>query len=148
DYEGYKNLMKLSSIGCLEGFYYKPRVDKEVLRQYSGGLIALSGCLKGEVACLIAQEQYEMAESVVNTYKDIFGEENFYLEMQDHGIEGQKKVNDKLPDVAKKCGVGLVASNDCHYIYPNQSFVHEVLLCVQTATNLEDPKRMRFQTNE
>lgn len=148
DYEGYKNLIKLSTIGYLEGFYYRPRIDKEVLRKHSKGLIVLSGCLKSELAHLVTTNQYEQAERTLKDYLDIFGKENFFLEIQDHGIGEQKQYNKWLIDISKSYELDLVATNDCHYIDDKQAYIHEVLLCIQTATNLNDPKRMRFQTQE
>lgn len=148
DYTGYKNLIKLSSIGYLEGFYYKPRIDKEVLKQYRDGLIALSACLKSEFSHFVCNKEPQKAEESLREYLDIFGKENFFLELHNHGIPEQKEVNSWLLEMGKRYGVGLVATNDCHYIDSKEAFMHEVLLCIQTATNLSDPKRMRFQTNE
>lgn len=148
NYTGYKNLMKLSTIGYLEGFYYKPRIDKEVLKQYGEGLIALSACLKSELSHFVANDQYDKAEDTLKEYLDIFGRENYFLELHNHGIEEQKKYNSWLIDVSKKYKIDLVATNDCHYMDAEEAFMHEVLLCIQTATTLDDPKRMRFQTQE
>lgn len=145
---GYKNLLKLSSIGYLEGFYYKPRIDKEVLKQYSEGLIGLSACLKSELSYFVCSGQTDKAEKSLKEYLDIFGKDNFFLELQDHGIEEQKKYNSWQVNTAKKYGLEMVATNDCHYIDPDEAFMHEVLLCIQTATTLDDPKRMKFQTQE
>ena len=148
DYQGYQNLIKLSTIGFLEGFYYKPRVDKESLRCYSKGLIALSGCLKGELPSLVCREQYEQAEKSLKEYIDIFGKQDFFLEVQDHGIPEQKKFIQWAREAAGRHQIELVASNDCHYINREDAFIHEVLLCIQTATTLNDPKRMKMQTEE
>lgn len=141
---GYKNLMKLSSIGYLEGFHYKPRIDKEVLREYAEGLIGLSGCLQGEAAYFVANDRYDDALAAVAEYMDIFGKKNFFLEMQYHGIEEQKKVNKAFVRIEKETGVGLVATNDVHYRSDKDAPHHESLLCIQTGTTLEDPNRMKF----
>lgn len=148
DYTGYKNLMKLSSSGFLEGFYYKPRIDKEILKKHSEGLIALSACLKGELAYYFSSDRIKEAETSLKEYLDIFGKENYFLELHNHGIEEQKKYNKWLIEVSKKYGIELVATNDCHYIDADDSFMHEILLCIQTATNLDDPKRMKLQTQQ
>lgn len=148
NHTGYKNLMKLSTIGHLEGFYYKPRIDKEVLKQYSDGIIALSACLKSELAHFVCGDQFSEAEESLKDYIGIFGKENFFLEIQNNGIEEQKKYNSWLINSAKKFGLKLAATNDCHYIEPSEAFMHDVLLCIQTATTLSDPKRMKFQTPE
>jgi len=148
NYQGYKNLIKLSSIAYLEGFYYKPRIDKELLREYGDGIIALSGCLKGEIPYFLYTKQPEAAEKALKSYLDIFGKENFFLELQDEGIDRQKEVNSQLVDMTGRYGVDAVATNDCHYIDASQWYAHEILLCIQTATNMQDPRRMRFQTHE
>ena len=146
--QGYKNLIKLSSSGFLEGFYYKPRVDKELLRECSEGIIALSGCLKGELSTLVLKGKKKKAEDVLKEYIDIFGEKNFFLEIQNQGIEGQKEINNWLKEKAHQYGLDLIATNDCHYIESNHSYAHEILLCIQTVTNLYDPKRMKFSVDE
>lgn len=148
NYTGYKNLMKLSTTAFLEGFYYKPRIDKEILKQHSEGLIALSACLKSEFGHLVCNEQYQKAEESLKEYLDIFGRENFFLELHNHGIEEQKKLNNWLKEMSIRYKLGLAATNDCHYLDQKEAFMHEVLLCIQTATNLDDPKRMHFQTQE
>jgi len=148
DEMGYKNLLKLVSIAYLEGFYYKPRVDKEILAKYHEGLIALSGCLKGEIPTLILDNQIEEAKRVALEYKGIFGQENFFLELHDHGIEEQKRVNTKLISMGKELGIGLVATNDCHYIRKQDANAHDILLSIQTATTIDDPNRLKFSTEE
>jgi len=148
DMEGYKNLMKLVSIGHLEGFYYRPRVDKEILSQYSSGLVALSGCLKGEVCYTAVQEQYDDAKKVIQEYQKIFGEENYYLEMHRHGIPDQDKANKFLESISKEWSVPLVASNDFHYVDKEDADSHDVLMCVQMGTTQSDPNRMKFSTEE
>ncbi len=145
---GYKNLMKLVSIGFLEGFYYRPRIDKEILVKYKDGLICTSACLKGEIPHLIYTNQLDQAKKVVDEYKNIFGKENFYLEIQDNLIPEQETVNRELMKFAKDMNIGLVATNDVHYIEKEHARAHETLLCIQTQTTLDDPNRMRLQTDE
>ncbi|MDD3345049.1 MAG: DNA polymerase III subunit alpha [Candidatus Omnitrophica bacterium] len=148
DETGYHNLMKLVSIGYLEGFYYRPRVDKEVLSQYSKGLIALSACLKGEIPGLLQQKRFNDALKASDTYQNIFGKGNFYLEMQANSIPEQKIVNEGLAKIARELAMPLVATNDVHYPTKDRAAAHEALLCVQTQSTLDDPKHMRFQTDE
>ena len=146
--QGYKNLMKLVSIGYLEGFYYKPRIDKELLRKYSQGLIGLSACLRGEIPRLILSGQTKKAENLAGQFQEMFGEGNFYLELQDHRIAEQKAVNKTLIDLSKRLSIPLVATNDVHYLNKNDAAAHEALLCIQTQTVLSDPKRLKFSTDE
>jgi DNA polymerase III subunit alpha len=148
DDEGYHNLMKLVSIGYLEGFYYKPRIDKEILSAYSKGLICMSACLKGEIAHLILSNQMEQARKTAGEFNDLFGKGNFYLEVMDHGIPEQKKVNTALSKISRDLGIGLTATNDCHYLQRQHAKAHEALLSIQTQTTLDDPNRMRMQTDE
>jgi len=148
DETGYQNLIKLVSIGYLEGFYYRPRVDKEVLSQYAQGLIGLSACLKGEVAWLIQQKRFNDALKAADTYQNIFGKGNFYLEIQANSIPEQKTVNDALIKISKELSIPLVATNDVHYPTKDKAAAHEALLCIQTQSTLDDPKHMRFQTDE
>jgi DNA polymerase-3 subunit alpha len=145
---GYQNLMELSTIGYLEGFYYRPRVDKEVLAQYHEGLIALSGCLHGEIAQLILRGARDKAGAVAAQYRDMFGPENFYLEAQNHGIPEQGTVLKGLMEIGKELDIPLVATNDCHYLNKEDSAAHDILLCIQTGKDLEDPDRMRFATDQ
>ncbi|MDD5506224.1 MAG: DNA polymerase III subunit alpha, partial [Candidatus Omnitrophica bacterium] len=145
---GYQNLIKLVSIGYLEGFYYRPRVDKELLAQYAQGLIGLSACLKGEVAWLIQQKRFNDALKAADTYLNIFGRGNFYLEIQANSIPEQKIVNDALIKISKELSIPLVATNDVHYPTKDKAAAHEALLCIQTQTTLDDPRHMRFQTDE
>ncbi len=148
DETGYKNLMRLVSIGFLEGFYYKPRIDKEVLAQYSKGLIGLSGCLKGQLErCLLAGD-VENAIKAGCEFKDILGEGNFYIELMDNSLPDQIKINKNVVEAAKKLSVGVVATNDVHYIKKQDAYAHEALLCIQTQAMLDDPKRMRLGTDE
>ncbi len=148
DMEGYKNLMKLVTIGHLEGFYYRPRVDKEVLQQYSKGLIALSGCLKGEACYTAVREQFDETKKVIRQYQSIFGEENYYLELHRHGIPDQDKANEFLISMSKEWSVPLVATNDFHYVDRQDAEAHDVLMCVQMGTTQADPNRMRFSADE
>ena len=145
---GYSNLLKLVTAGYLEGFYYKPRVDKELLASHSEGLIAMSACIAGEVPDLCLKDNYEKAKESVGQYCDIFGSENFFLELQDHGLEEQPKANESLIRLARECDIRLVATNDIHYMDKKDAAAHEVLLCIQTSTTLDDPKRLRFGSNE
>jgi DNA polymerase III subunit alpha len=144
DLAGYHNLLKLVSIAHLDGMYYKPRIDKELLAQHAQGLIGLSGCLKGEVAQAILDDQETRAKELAAQYRDILGAENFFLEMQDHGIEAQVKVNRLLPGWAKDLGLGLVASNDVHFLTREAHEAHDVLICIGTGSGLLDERRMRY----
>ncbi len=146
--EGYQNLIKLVSLGHLEGFYYKPRVDKELLRKYNRGLIALSACLAGEVPSLLLQDKPREAEQAARTYQETFGPDHFYLELQDNGLAEQRKVNSGLLKLADATGIPLAASNDVHYLRRQDAAVQDVLLCVQTGKTLQDQNRMRFGTEE
>jgi len=148
DETGYHNLIKLVSIGYLEGFYYRPRIDKEVLAQHAQGLIGLSACLKGEVAWLIQQKRFNDALKAAEGFQNIFGKGNFYLEIQANSIPEQKIVNDALIKLSKELDIPLVATNDVHYPTKDKAEAHEALLCIQTQSTLDDPKHMRFQTNE
>lgn len=148
DDAGYRNLLKLVSAAHLEGFYYKPRVDRETLAQYSKGLIVLTGCMKGELSALAAQGARQEALRALGRYIDIFGKENVYVEIQRNAVPGQDEVNRLLLDLTKEMGVKPVATNDCHYLAREDRSAHEVLLAVQTATTLDDPKRLSFPGSE
>jgi len=148
DEQGYKNLMKLVSVGFLEGFYYKPRIDKEVLSNYSEGLIGLTACLKGEVSQLLQQNRFNDALKAADDYYQIFGKDNFYLELQENRIPEQKVVNEGLLKISKELSLPIVATNDVHYINKTDAYAHEALLCIQTQTILDNPNRMRLQTDE
>jgi len=148
DEEGYKNLMKLATIGYLEGFYYRPRIDKSALTEHSKGLIGLSGCLKGELAFLILNNRFDEAKKLIDDFKNIFGPENFYLELQDQLLPEQKKINSELLRLAKALSTEVVATNDVHYLHRSDAPAHEVLLCIQTQTTLDDPNRLKFRTDE
>lgn len=145
--KGYKNLIKLVSKGFIDGFYYKPRVDHDTIRKHSDGLIALSACLAGEVQSYIMEGNLKKAEETALIYRDIF-HEDFYLELQDHGIEEQKKVNQELLKMSEKLGISLVCTNDIHYINREDAKAHEVLLCIQTGKTMNDEDRMKFETDE
>ncbi len=145
---GYRNLSKLVSYGYLEGFYYKPRVDKELLSSHSAGLIALSACLKGLVPQLLASDQFDTAVQEAGALRDIFGEGNFYLELQDHGLPGQQKVNPLLLEVARKTGLPFVCTNDAHYLRREDSAAHDVLLCIGTGKSVQDQNRMRYGSDQ
>lgn len=142
---GYGNLMKIVSKGFVEGFYYRPRVDMEVLREYHEGIIALSACLAGEVARYLTRGMYEEARAAALRYQEIFGKENFFLELQDHGISQQKMVNQLLTRMHNETGIGLVATNDVHYTREEDAEPHDVLLCLQTGKKLADEDRMRYE---
>ncbi len=148
DYQGYKNLMKLSTIGYLEGFYYKPRVDKESLAQFGKGLIGLSGCAKGEIPRLLISGNYQKAKKVAKEYLEIFGEGNFYLELQDHGIEEEKKALQGLLKLSQESGIPYVATNDCHYLKREHYQAHDLLLCIQTGKKVQDEDRLKFSTDQ
>ncbi|MCU6734245.1 DNA polymerase III subunit alpha [Diplocloster agilis] len=143
--QGYSNLMKIVSKGYVEGFYYRPRVDMEVLREYHEGIIALSACLAGEVQRYIQKGLYEEAKKTALKYEDTFGKGNFFLELQDHGIPAQKTVNQQLVRMSQELGIELVATNDVHYTYAEDEKPHDILLCIQTAKKLADEDRMRYE---
>ena len=145
---GYKNLLKLTSLGYLEGFYYRPRVDKELLSQSSDGLIGLGACLHGEVSELLLKGNFEAATKAAEEYRDIFGEENFFLEIMENGIPEQEEVNQGLIKIGRKLSIPLVATNDCHYLNREDAEAHEILLCIQTGKTIEDADHMRFSTDE
>ena len=142
---GYSNLMKIVSKGFVEGFYYKPRVDKEVLREYHEGIIALSACLAGEIQRYLARGLYDEAKQAAFEYQDIFGQGNFFLELQDHGLPEQANVNQRLIHMSKETGIELVATNDVHYTYADDEKSHDILLCIQTGKKLTDENRMRYE---
>lgn len=146
--KGYKNLIKLSSLAHKEGFYYKPRIDKELLRIYSEGLIALSGCIKGEIAHNVLHGSSDNAKKALLEYIDIFGKDNFYLEIMRLGLKENEVVNGAFFALSEEIGVRCVATNDCHYIRKEDSEIQDILLCLQTGKDFNDPKRMRFDSNE
>jgi len=146
--EGYQNLIQLTSAGFLEGYYYKPRVDKELLAKHGKGLVVLSGCLKGELAQALLADRDDEALRLVDQYQSLFGKENYYLELMDHGLPDQRRQNDKLLELAKKTGVRLVATNDCHYLKKTDAPAHDALLCIGTGSSLMEPNRLRFNAEE
>jgi len=145
---GYKNLVKLVSFGYLEGFYHRPRIDFELLRQHAEGLIATSACVQGEVAQAILNERPLAAEETARRYLDLFGSENYFLEIQDHRINVEDRVRPSMIALARKLGIGLVATNDCHYMLRSHAPAHDALLCIQTGKTLTDSDRMRYGTEE
>ena len=146
--EGYENLIKLVSYGFIDGFYYKPRIDLDILKKYSKGLIGSSACLAGQVARSILRESYDKAKEVALMYEEILGKGNFYLELQDHGLREQKLVNQHLIKMSKETGIPLICTNDSHYIYKEDSKAHDILLCIQTGKNVNDEVRMRYEGSE
>ena len=145
DLDGYKNLVRLVSTAHLDGFYYKPRIDKELLAKHAKGIIGLSGCLKGEVPHAIhAEDNLAKATQLAATYRDILGPENFFLELSDHGIAAQSKVNATLPKLARDLGLGLVATNDVHFLNKEDHGAHDVLICIGTGAKVSDEKRMKY----
>ncbi len=145
---GYQNLCQLATKASLEGFYHKPRIDKEILRQHSEGLIGLSACLKGEIPTLIQAGRIDEADEAARFYHQLFGEGNFYLEVQNNGIEVQAKVNQALLDMSRRLSIPLVATNDCHYLDQKDVRAHDVLLCIQTGKTVNETDRLRFGTEE
>ncbi len=145
---GYYNLSKLVSYGYLEGFYYKPRIDKDLLAEYSKGLIGLSGCLKGAVAQHLLMEQHEAAVEEAGTLRDIFGPGNFFIELQDHGLATQQRINPRLVEISKKTGIPLVCTNDTHYLLKEDSVAHDVLLCIGTGKTVQETERLRYTSDQ
>ncbi|MBV8807129.1 MAG: DNA polymerase III subunit alpha, partial [Acidobacteriaceae bacterium] len=146
--EGYKNLINLVSTGYLDGFYYKPRIDKDLLARHSKGLIALSACLRGDINETILADRYDDAKRLANEYADIFGRNNFFLEMQDHSLDQDKVAMPKIRRISCETGIPLVVTNDAHYLAHDDVRAHEILLCIQTGKTMSDPNRMRFSTPE
>lgn len=146
--EGYRNLIKLVSAGFTEGFYSKPRIDRELLKKHHDGIIALSACLAGEIPQLLLNGEYEKAKETALWYREVFGENNYFLELQDHGIEEQRKVNPQIIRISEETGIGLVATNDVHYINHEDYKMHKVLLCIQTGSKITEDNPIEFKTNE
>jgi DNA polymerase-3 subunit alpha len=146
--EGYRNLCKLATIAQLKGFYHKPRIDKNVLREHSKGLVGLSACLHGEIPRLIGENRLDGADEAAQTYLNIFGEGNFFLEVQNNGLPVQEKVNNVLLEMSERLSIPLVATNDCHYLDKEDARAHEILLCVQTGKTIYDPDHFRFGTDQ
>lgn len=145
---GYRNLSTLISKAHLEGFYYKPRIDRELLAAHSQGLIGLSACLHGEVAHHLVEGDIDSAASIAGTYADIFGKENYFIEIMDHGILEQRKANRHMKELSRRTGIPLVATNDVHYLKREHAEAHDIMLCMQTGTTRSDPKRMRYSTDQ
>jgi DNA polymerase-3 subunit alpha len=146
--EGYRNLTKITSEASLRGFYYKPRVSKKFLAEHSKGLIGLSGCLKGEVAEFLMEEKYDAARKAAATYADIFGKENFFLEIQDQGLEMEHRIHPNLFKLEKDLGLPLVATNDSHYLCEDDAHAQDVMVCIQTGKSIQDTNRMKFQGSD
>jgi DNA polymerase-3 subunit alpha len=146
--EGYRNLVKIVSEASLHGFYYKPRVSKKYLAEHSKGLIGLSACLKGEVAERLTEGKYEAAKTAATTFGEIFGKNNFYLEIQDQGLEEEKRIHQGLFDLEKELGYPMVATNDSHYLCEDDSHAQDVMICIQTGKSIHDTNRMKFSTNQ
>ncbi|HEV3275185.1 MAG TPA: DNA polymerase III subunit alpha [Terriglobia bacterium] len=145
---GYQNLVKLASSAYLEGYYYRPRIDKDLLARHSEGLIALSACLQGEVTSALKADRYEKARQSAYDLRDIFGKGNFYIEIQDQGLEDERRVNPELVRLSRETGIPLVATNDCHYLTHEDARAQEVLMCIQTGKTISDSQRMRFDTDQ
>ena len=148
DWTGYQNLCRLVTDAHVDGYYYKPRIDRELLARHSEGLIGLSACLNGEIARSLEVDDWESARRLAGEYSDIFGRDGFYLELQDHGLPEQRRLNEQLLRLAPEVGLPLVVTNDLHYVTESQSEAHDVLLCVGTGSNLDTPGRMKFETHE
>ncbi|HHY38289.1 MAG TPA: PHP domain-containing protein, partial [Clostridia bacterium] len=146
--QGYRNLVRLVSLASIEGFYYKPRVDHELLERYHEGLIAMSACLSGEIPKTVMNAGYDAAKKIAAWYRDVFGRDNFYLELQDNGLDRQRPVNESLIRMSKDLDIPLVATNDCHYIRKSDALAQDVLLAIQTQKSVNDPGRLRFETSE
>ncbi|MCH7960155.1 MAG: PHP domain-containing protein, partial [Candidatus Hydrogenedentes bacterium] len=142
--EGYRNLCKLSSLGFQKGFYYRPRVDDELLARYKNGLITTSSCLAGQIPQAILDDDLDGADAAVRKYVEMFGKDNFLIELMDHGMPEQKKVNPILAELAEKHGLMMIATNDCHYVNKEDAESHDALLCIQTNSMIDDPDRFRF----
>ncbi|MEY2526182.1 MAG: polymerase subunit alpha, partial [Verrucomicrobiota bacterium] len=143
--EGYRNLVKLISTAHLDGFHYRPRIDKELLAQHSAGLIGLSGCLAGEINSAIQSNRLDAAKQAAAEYRDILGAENFFIELHDHGMEEQRQCNCFLPQIAKDLGLGIVAANDVHFLRRSDHEAHDVMLCIGTGKMVQDEHRMRYK---
>ncbi|MCD6310000.1 MAG: PHP domain-containing protein, partial [Candidatus Eremiobacteraeota bacterium] len=143
--EGYKNLLKIVTRSHLEGFYYKPRVDKQLLSRNSGGLIAMTACLQGEIPQYLLSGKESYARTCLETYKDIFGPDNVYIELMDHDLPEEHRVNPMMARLAKSAGVPLVATNDVHYINEKDAYFHDIALCVGTQSKIDEPDRFRFK---
>lgn len=145
---GYKNLIKIVSLGYTEGFYSRPRVDDELLRKYHGGLIALSACLAGEIPSRLVAGDYDGAKAVAEKYSSIFGKDNFYIELQNHGIAEQRQILPSLARISRECGIGMVATNDVHYLKRTDAATQALLMCIQTNSVISDGRPAGFETDE
>ena len=148
DDRGFHNLMRLSSLAFLEGFYYRPRMDHEILARYSEGLMALSACPKGEIATDLLEGNLARAEQTAGMYREMFGPDHYYLEMQNHGLPLEEKIRAGVLDLSRRTGIPVVATNDCHYLRHDEASAHDVLLCIQTGKTVDDTQRMRYQTDQ
>ncbi len=145
---GYRNLVKLSSAGYLEGFYHRPRIDKELLRKHSEGLVCFSACLNGELPAQLRNSDFKKAREVAKEYANIFGKENFFVELQDHGLTEEERIRGELAKIGQELGFGLVATNDCHYLRRVDAAAHDALLCIQTGKVLSDVDRLKYETDQ
>src|ERR1700694_3337984 len=146
--EGYRNLIKITSEASMHGFYYKPRVSKKFLAEHSKGLIGLSGCLAGEVCEQLMAGKYEAARAAAGSYREIFGKDNFFIEIQDQGLEEEKRIHADLFRLEKEMGIPMVATNDSHYLCEDDAHAQDVLICVQTGKSIHDTNRLKFQTDQ
>jgi len=146
--QGYRNMMKLVTLSYMEGYYYKPRIDKELLKEHHDGIIAMSACLQGEIPAFLLKDAYQEAAASVREYSSIFGENHFYLELMDHGLPEQGKANQGLVELGRELGIGLVASNDLHYVGKEDHLHHDVLLCIQTNSTVDQEDRLRFSSDQ
>src|SRR5881227_3828653 len=146
NYEGYRNLARLTSKAFTEGFYYKPRIDKELLAQHSKGLIALSSCLSGVPSAMLAKECPDDAAAAALEFQEIMGAGNYFLEIQEHGLEPQARIRKSLVELSKRTGIPLVATNDAHYLMPDDAQAHDVLLCIGSGKTVNDENRLRYRT--
>ncbi len=146
DLEGYKNLSRLTSKAFTEGFYYKPRIDKELLAKHSKGLIALSSCMSGVPSALLAQDRFADAATQALEFEEIMGKGNYFLEIQEHGLDAQDRIRKPLVELSKKTGIPLVATNDAHYLMPDDARAHDLLLCIGSGKTVNDENRLRYKT--
>src|SRR5712691_2219496 len=146
DFECYRNLSRLTSKAFTEGFYYKPRIDKELLAQHSKGLIALSACMSGVPSAMLAQDRFDDAAAAALEFEEILGKGNYFLEIQEHGLEPQARIRKPLVELSKRTGVPLVATNDAHYLMPEDARAHDVLLCIGSGKTVNDQNRLRYGT--
>src|SRR5437899_3669465 len=146
DFEGYRNLSRLTSKAFTEGFYYKPRIDKELLAQHSKGLIALSACMSGVPSAMLAKQCPDEAAAAALEFEEIMGKGNYFLEIQEHGLEPQARIRKPLVELSRKTGIPLVATNDAHYLMPDDARAHDVLLCIGSGKSVNDENRLKYRT--